>query len=192
PAGVWSWDAARRRDLVTARTVWAYLAVWSAATACCATAAWLLCSPGEGAVFVFPFNVLIRAAWLPYLLLLGCLLAVPLARIGLSPVSLSWNRHCLRRSGPVSTRVNRWPLRPPLALGCLAMLLPMQVAEGYGKRADAGGHRVRMRILGEGSPTVVLECHGVAPLEAWAKVQPGVAAFTRVVAYDHAGYWGSQ
>src|SRR5262249_58786003 len=120
PAGVWSWDAARRRDLVTARTVWAYLAVWSAATACCATAAWLLCRPAEGDAFAFPFSVLIRAAWLPYLLLLGCLLAVPLARIGLAPLSLASNRHRLRRSGPTGTTMNRWLIPPAAALGVLA------------------------------------------------------------------------
>src|SRR5688572_8794104 len=61
-----------------------------------------------------------------------------------------------------------------------------------GRWADAGGHDLRMRIEGRGSPTVIFETPGVAPAEAWCRVQPAVARFTRTVSYDHAGYWGSE
>jgi pimeloyl-ACP methyl ester carboxylesterase len=49
-----------------------------------------------------------------------------------------------------------------------------------------------MLVSGAGSPTVILETSGMAPLECWAKVQPAVERFARVVSYDHAGYWGSE
>ena len=49
-----------------------------------------------------------------------------------------------------------------------------------------------MLIDGRGGPIVVLETSGMAPLDCWALVQPEVAKFTRVVAYDHAGWWGSE
>jgi pimeloyl-ACP methyl ester carboxylesterase len=81
---------------------------------------------------------------------------------------------------------------PAAALTCLAALLPLWVANEYGERVAAGGHRLRMKVLGEGGPAVVLESHGIAPAEAWALVQPQVAAFSRVVSYDHAGFWGSE
>jgi pimeloyl-ACP methyl ester carboxylesterase len=57
---------------------------------------------------------------------------------------------------------------------------------------DAGGHRVRMRVQGRGTPAVVFETPGMAPAEAWHRVQPAVARWTRSVSYDHAGYWGSE
>src|SRR5262249_43639487 len=59
-------------------------------------------------------------------------------------------------------------------------------------RVDAGGHRLRMLVAGQGTPTVILETSGMAPLESWARVQPEGSRFARVVSYDHAGYWGSE
>lgn len=78
------------------------------------------------------------------------------------------------------------------SLTCLSVLLAATVTSQYGQRVDAGGHGLRMRVAGRGTPTVVLETSGMAPLEAWILVQRGVATFTQVVAYDHAGYWGSE
>jgi pimeloyl-ACP methyl ester carboxylesterase len=59
------------------------------------------------------------------------------------------------------------------------------------KYVDAGGHSVRMLILGEGAPTAVFENgrRGSVgdPLEMWAKVQPAVSQFTRTISYDQSG-----
>jgi pimeloyl-ACP methyl ester carboxylesterase len=44
-----------------------------------------------------------------------------------------------------------------------------------------------MRVEGAGSPAVVLEIGLGGPLEVWDMVQPEVARFTKVVAYDRIG-----
>jgi pimeloyl-ACP methyl ester carboxylesterase len=56
-----------------------------------------------------------------------------------------------------------------------------------GQLIDVGGYRLHLHCTGQGSPTVVLESGlaGISPL--WARVQAGVAATTRVCAYDRAG-----
>lgn len=56
-----------------------------------------------------------------------------------------------------------------------------------GKLVDVGGYRLHIHCTGAGSPTVVL-LNGLgetSPL--WARVQPRVAAGSRVCAYDRAG-----
>ncbi|MDB5423132.1 MAG: hypothetical protein JWQ29_548 [Phenylobacterium sp.] len=52
----------------------------------------------------------------------------------------------------------------------------------------AGGRRINLRCLGRGTPTVLLESGFGANSGAWWKVQPQIAAVTRVCAYDRAGY----
>ncbi len=76
-------------------------------------------------------------------------------------------------------------------LTCLSTLLTAALHREFGERLDVDGRCVRLKVMGSGSPVVVLETSGLAPLEGWARVQPEVAKFARVVAYDHAGYWGS-
>ena len=59
-----------------------------------------------------------------------------------------------------------------------------------GRLVDAGGHRLHLRIEGAGEPgpTVILECGiGGATSCNWGWVEPAVARFARVVAYDRAG-----
>ena len=56
---------------------------------------------------------------------------------------------------------------------------------------DVGGRRLRVRSLGEGSPTVVLEAGMGETLETWRLVQPALAGVTRTVSYDRAGLGGS-
>ncbi|MBL9137372.1 MAG: alpha/beta hydrolase [Verrucomicrobiales bacterium] len=56
---------------------------------------------------------------------------------------------------------------------------------------DLGTHQLRTKIRGQGSPTVVFETFGPAPLEIWNSVQSSISQFCRTFAYDHAGYWGS-
>lgn len=58
--------------------------------------------------------------------------------------------------------------------------------------ADAGGRRLHMLVEGRGSPTVILESGLGDGLESWAKVQPEVARFARVVTYDRAGLGQSE
>src|SRR5262249_34835581 len=49
------------------------------------------------------------------------------------------------------------------------------------------GRHVAFRLLGEGTPAVVLVSGLGDGLRGWAAVQPGVAAFTRVLAFDRPG-----
>lgn len=53
-------------------------------------------------------------------------------------------------------------------------------------RLDIGGYRLYIECSGEGSPTVVLDAGFSGAHYVWSSVTPGVAAFTRVCAYDRA------
>ena len=52
---------------------------------------------------------------------------------------------------------------------------------------DVGGRQIYLTCQGEGSPTVVMESGGRGHSGGWHLVQPFVAGFTRVCAYDRAG-----
>ena len=52
---------------------------------------------------------------------------------------------------------------------------------------DVGGRELYLTCQGEGSPTVVMESGGRGHSGGWNLVQPSVASFTRVCAYDRAG-----
>ncbi len=52
---------------------------------------------------------------------------------------------------------------------------------------DVGGRQLYLTCQGEGSPTVVMESGGRGHSGGWDLVQPSVAGFTRVCAYDRAG-----
>jgi len=52
-----------------------------------------------------------------------------------------------------------------------------------GKLVDVGGYKVHLYCTGEGSPTVVIVGAGLS--FNWGLVQPEVAKFTQVCAYDH-------
>jgi pimeloyl-ACP methyl ester carboxylesterase len=52
---------------------------------------------------------------------------------------------------------------------------------------DVGGHRLHAICRGHGSPIVLLESGVAASSLSWAAVQPEIAKFTRVCAYDRAG-----
>jgi len=56
-----------------------------------------------------------------------------------------------------------------------------------GEWIDVGGHRLHAVCRGEGSPLVLLEAGIAASSLSWSVVQPAVATFTRVCAYDRAG-----
>ena len=52
---------------------------------------------------------------------------------------------------------------------------------------DVGGRQLYLTCQGEGSPTVVMESGGRGHSGGWDLVQPSVASFARVCAYDRAG-----
>jgi pimeloyl-ACP methyl ester carboxylesterase len=54
-----------------------------------------------------------------------------------------------------------------------------------GRMVDVGGYRVHLYCLGSGDPTVVITGAGYS--FDWSLVQPEVAKFTQVCAYDHSG-----
>ncbi len=57
-----------------------------------------------------------------------------------------------------------------------------------GRLIDIGGYRLHLLCEGEGSPTVVLDYGLIGSYLEWRLVQPEVARFTRVCAYDRGGY----
>src|SRR5215210_7326619 len=58
-----------------------------------------------------------------------------------------------------------------------------------GQMVDVGGHRLHIDCVGTGSPTVVIDAGWMASSTSWSsRVQPEVAASTRVCTYDRAGY----
>ncbi|HEV2992151.1 MAG TPA: alpha/beta hydrolase [Candidatus Angelobacter sp.] len=57
-----------------------------------------------------------------------------------------------------------------------------------GHLVDVGGHRLKINCAGTGSPTVVLESGLGDLLSEWQPVQRQISMFTRVCAYDRAGY----
>lgn len=62
-----------------------------------------------------------------------------------------------------------------------------------GELIEYNGQRSHLHCTGEGSPTVILEAgHGMAGSLAWASVQPGIAAGSRVCSYDRAGILWSE
>ena len=58
--------------------------------------------------------------------------------------------------------------------------------------ADVGGYKLTLQVAGSGAPTVVFDYGLGDGLETWNDVFPKVARFTRVVAYDRAGYGKSE
>jgi len=56
-----------------------------------------------------------------------------------------------------------------------------------GLLVDVGGHRLHAICRGHGSPLVLLEAGIAASSLSWSVVQPEIARFTRVCAYDRAG-----
>jgi len=57
---------------------------------------------------------------------------------------------------------------------------------------DAGGHKLHMKIMGKGTPTVIMENGSGDFSFIWSLVQPEVAKFTKAVSYDRAGFAWSE
>lgn len=83
--------------------------------------------------------------------------------------------------------MQKLPFILALVMPCGAFWLAHRAVVDMPPRVDAGGHLLRLRVEGNGSPTVVLEIGLGGLLEEWAAVQPKVARFTRVAAYDRIG-----
>jgi hypothetical protein len=83
--------------------------------------------------------------------------------------------------------MNKLLIALALVLPCGPILLARQASRDFPQRVDADGHLLRLRVEGTGSPTVVLEIGLGGFLEEWAAVQPEVARFARVAAYDRIG-----
>ncbi|HEX7999602.1 MAG TPA: alpha/beta hydrolase [Pyrinomonadaceae bacterium] len=80
-----------------------------------------------------------------------------------------------------------------LIINLSACVSPLHnIRRGESQRVDAGGHHLHMLIAGSGNSTVVLESGLGDTMESWAKVQPEVAKFSQVVAYDRAGLGQSE
>jgi pimeloyl-ACP methyl ester carboxylesterase len=56
-----------------------------------------------------------------------------------------------------------------------------------GQLVDAGGFRLNLYCMGNGSPTVVFDSGWGDWAPAWSKVQPEIAKWTRACSYDRAG-----
>ena len=61
-----------------------------------------------------------------------------------------------------------------------------------GKMVDLGDLKLHIDCRGQGSPTVILESGLGGSLLDWARVLPEAAQYTRVCAYDRAGYGWSE
>src|SRR5574338_1604886 len=53
-----------------------------------------------------------------------------------------------------------------------------------GQLVDAGGYRMHIFCIGQGSPTVILDASNMGTVSSWAWIQPEIARTTRVCAYD--------
>ena len=75
---------------------------------------------------------------------------------------------------------------PAIHLGLLLLL--GGAPRPPGTMVDLGGHRLHVRCIGAGSPTVVVE-NGLGDFSFdWALVQERVSKFARICTYDRAGY----
>lgn len=67
--------------------------------------------------------------------------------------------------------------------------VPRETYDAPGRLVRLPDHRkLNFLCMGKGSPTVILESGFGAGAFAWGRVQPRIAAVTRVCAYDRAGY----
>src|SRR5687768_3460108 len=73
----------------------------------------------------------------------------------------------------------------------LSLWAAANATQYWPKMVGEEGSRVRMLIMGQKGPVVVLDTFGAAPLEFWGNIQARCAKFCRVVAYDHRDTWGS-
>jgi pimeloyl-ACP methyl ester carboxylesterase len=83
--------------------------------------------------------------------------------------------------------MNKLPILLATLLTAASIVLAARAVHDLPGRVGVDGRRLRLRMEGQGSPAVVLEIGLGGALEEWAAVQPEVARFTKVVAYDRIG-----
>lgn len=101
----------------------------------------------------------------------------------------------MKMSSPAVDRRIVCRLALVISLLVASPVLPQAGAPSTTQMIDVGGHKLRAQIEGqprEGQPTVVLVSGMGDSLEVWRQVQPAVASFARVVAYDRAGLGQSE
>jgi pimeloyl-ACP methyl ester carboxylesterase len=76
----------------------------------------------------------------------------------------------------------------PIARSSDVTTEPRPAPKPIGTMVDVSGHRLHFTCLGDGSPTVVIESGFDEYSFDWILVQAKASAFTRVCAYDRAGY----
>jgi pimeloyl-ACP methyl ester carboxylesterase len=81
--------------------------------------------------------------------------------------------------------MNRILVPMATVLSVVAVVLAMQHQAFI--RVDAGGPKLRMLVVGSGSPTVVFDTGGEGSLELWGTVPSEVSKFAKTIAYDRAG-----
>lgn len=74
-----------------------------------------------------------------------------------------------------------------LNVGIAQQPSPAKQVSSETRYVDVGGHKLRLKVAGSGTPVVILDCGFSDGLEAWDDVFSDIARFTRVVAYDRAG-----
>lgn len=83
-----------------------------------------------------------------------------------------------------------------LTLACSALLLaghaPAAEDRPPGQIVNVGSHRMHILCIGSGQPTVVMDAGLGGSLLDWSLVQPLIAGYTRVCAYDRSGYGWSE
>ena len=100
------------------------------------------------------------------------------------------------------SRRRRWTLRVFALAGFLTLagVTYQGVATGLerrefprpGRMVDVGGHQLHIHCEGQGAPIVVLDAPAAGLSAAWGRVQPEMAALTRVCSYDRAGLGWSE
>jgi pimeloyl-ACP methyl ester carboxylesterase len=83
--------------------------------------------------------------------------------------------------------MNKLPILLALFLTGGSIWLAERAVHDLPPRVEVDGRLLRVRVEGTGSPTVVLEVGLGGALEEWAAVQPKIAGFSKVVAYDRLG-----
>ena len=73
----------------------------------------------------------------------------------------------------------------PLALAAYPAAAPARPpSDSFERLVDVGGHRLYVKCMGRGGPTVILEAALGNTSATWNAIQPALARFTTVCAYD--------